>query len=131
MNTSRKSFSKVDLYSTTIEKTEQDIEGPFYVGVEAEHALNGSKMIVYSCAQLFTDNVSAVSNGTNQLLLVDTISACVDTELNITVPKKSYLVDTIMVPNNAIVVLGAIVSAILPISILVSGFVIWFKRRRK
>lgn len=131
LNTSRKSFSKVDLYSTTIEMTEQDIEGPFYVGIEAEHALNGSKMIVYSCTQLFTDNVSAVSNGTNQLLLVDTISACVDTELNITVPEKSYLVDTIMVPNNAIVVLGAVVSAILPISVLVSGFVIWFKRRRK
>lgn len=131
LNTSRKSFSKVDLYSTTIEKTEQDIEGPFYVGVEAEHALNGSKMIVYSCTQLFADNISAVSNGTNQLLLVDTISACVDTELNITVPEKSYLVDTIMVPNNAIVVLGAVVSAILPISILVTGFVIWFKRRRK
>ena len=88
-------------------------------------------MIVYSCTQLFTDSVSTVSNGTNQLLLVDTISACVNTELNITIPEKSYLVDNIMVPNNAVLVIGAVVSVILPIAILASGFVIWFKRRRK
>lgn len=131
LNTSRKSYSKVDLYSTTIEQTDEDIDGPFYVGIEAQNALNGGKMIVYSCTQLFTDSVSTVSNGTNQLLLVDTISACVNTELNITIPEKSYLVDNIMVPNNAVLVIGAVVSVILPIAILASGFVIWFKRRRK
>lgn len=131
MNTSKKSYSKVNLYSTIVEQEEADIDGPFYVGIEAANALTGGKLIVYSCTQLFTDNISTVSSGTNQLLLVDTVSALVNTDLNITIPEKNYLVDTIMVPNNAIVVIGAIVSVILPVAILASGFVIWFKRRRK
>lgn len=133
LNTSQKSFSKVDLYSTTIEQTEQDIEGPFVIGVEAQRVNMEATgvMIAYSCSPMFTDEISAYSNGTNQMLLVDTISACVNTEMNITIPEKSYLVNLIIVPNNAVPVIGAFVSIILPVAILVSGFVIWFKRRRR
>lgn len=133
LNTSRKSYSKTDLYSTVIEQTKDDVEGPFMVGVESQR-INGSvvgTMVAYSCNTLFTDDVNTYSNGTNHLLLVDTISACVNLEMDVTVPEKNYLVDMLMIPNNSVLVIGAFVTAILPLSILITGFVIWFKRRRR
>lgn len=131
LNTSRKSFSRVDLTATHLEETEKDIAGPFYVGIEAANERTDGKLIVYSCSELFVDNVDSVSNGTNQTLLVNTIVTSVDVELDITIPEKSYLVDNIMVPTVAIVVLGAVTVFVLPITLLIVAFVIWFKRRRK
>jgi hypothetical protein len=131
LNTSRKSFSRVDLTATHLEETEKDIAGPFYVGIEATNERTEGKLIVYSCSDIFVDNVDSVSNGTNQTLLVNTIVSSVDVELDITVPEKSYLVDNIMVPTVTIVVLGAVTVFILPITLLITAFVIWFKRRRR
>ncbi len=133
LNTSRKSFSKVDLYSSTIEKVEGDIDGPFDLGVEAMRYENGNfaTLIAFSSSQMFLDNISSVANGGNHMLLVDTISACVNTEMNITVPEKSYLVDTILVPAFSVVVISILAVVVIPVSMLVTGFVIWFKRRRK
>ena len=131
LNTSRKSFSRVDLAATHLEETEKDISGPFYVGIEAVNERTEGKLIVYSCSDIFVDNVDSVSNGTNQTLLVNTIVTSVDVELDITVPEKSYLVDNIMVPTVTIVVLGAVTVFILPITLLITAFVIWFKRRRR
>ena len=131
LNTSRMSFSRVDLSATHLEETENDISGPFYVGIEALNERTGGKLIVYSCSELFLDNADSVSNGTNQALLVNSIVTSVDVELDITVPEKSYLVDNIMVPTMTIVVLGAVTVFILPISLLITAFVIWFKRRRR
>ena len=131
LNTSRMSFSRVDLSATHLEETENDISGPFYIGIEALNERTGGKLIVYSCSELFLDNADSVSNGTNQALLVNSIVTSVDVELDITVPEKSYLVDNIMVPTMTIVVLGAVTVFILPISLLITAFVIWFKRRRR
>lgn len=131
LNTSRMSFSRVDLSATHLEETENDISGPFYLGIEATNERTNGKLIVYSCSEMFLDNADSVSSGTNQTLLVNTIVTSVDVELDITVPEKSYLVDNIMVPNIAIVVLGAVSVMILPITLLITAFVIWIKRRRR
>ena len=131
LNTSRMSFSRVDLSATHLEETEKDIAGPFYLGIEATNERTSGKLIVYSCPEMFLDNADSVSSGTNQTLLVNTIVTSVDVELDITVPEKSYLVDNIMVPNVAIVVLGAVSVMILPITLLITAFVIWIKRRRR
>lgn len=131
MNTSKKSYSKVNLQSTTIEKEENDIAGPFYLGMEVTNNISKGKLVVYSCSQLFLDGTSTVSNGTNQYLLVCSITANTEVEYNITVPMKSYQVNQIMVPNVAVLVIGALTIIILPMGLLISGFVIWFKRRRQ
>lgn len=131
MNTSKRSYSKVNLSSATLEKEENDIAGPFYIGMEVSNTLGGGKLVVYSCSQMFLDGTSTVSNGTNQYLLVCSVTANTDVQYSITVPMKSYQVNMIMVPNVAVLVLGVLTIAVLPISLIVAGFVIWFKRRRQ
>lgn len=133
LSTSEDAYAKVNLNSSTVEKEEGDIDGPFALGVEAEKTLEEgtATLVAYACNQMFEDSVSSVSSGANQAMFVNTISAFVDHEVSSAVPVKSYEVSYVTVTQSNVVWIGLIVTIILPVGSLVAGFVIWFRRRRK
>ncbi len=133
LTTSEDAYSKVNLNSSTIAKEEGDIEGPFSIGVEAEKTLEEgtATLVAYSCSELFTDEASAMVSGANQTMFVNTISSFSDHEVSSSIPVKSYEVSYVTVTQSNIILIGLIVTIILPVGCLIAGFVIWFRRRRK
>lgn len=73
LKTSDNAFSKTDLASLqNYSKGEEDIDGPFALGVEASKALDEEKeavMVVYGSDQIFTDNANSMVSGANQVCL--------------------------------------------------------------
>lgn len=133
MSTSEDSYSKIGLeYLENVEKTEGDIEGPFALGVEAVKMLeeNSATMVVFGCEQLFTDDADMMVSGANLALFTNTVSNFVNHESSVSVPVKSYNVSYLTVPQTSVLFLAPLVTVILPLGLLVTGFVIWFQRRK-
>lgn len=133
LTTSEDSYSKTNLASETIEMEESDVQGPLAIGVEAVKQLEDGEatLVAYSCSQLFTDEANTIVSGANHMLFSNTVSAFADHEVSASVPVKSYDTKYLTVSRNDVVVIGMIVTVLLPLGCLIAGFVIWFKRRRK
>lgn len=133
LTTSDKAYSKVDLTSTTLEKTENDIEGPFTIGVAAEKQLadGTASLVAYSCSNMFLDEISGMVSGANQIVLVNTIGTFANNEIDSVIPVKSYTASYVTVTQSDFVLIGGAVTVILPLGCVLAGFAIWFKRRRR
>ena len=133
LTTSDKAYSKVNLASATLDKEDADIAGPFIIGLAAEKQLaeGTAIMVAFSCSGMFTDEVSSVVSGANQTVLVNSVSAFADNEITGVIPVKSYTASYVTVTQSDFILIGGLVTVLIPIGCVVAGFVIWFKRRRK
>lgn len=134
LSTSDSAYSKVSVSNSgDYEKEENDIEGPFSIGVEAvKEVENGEAvMVVFSCEQLFTDNANMVVSGANQMLFTNTVSGFTDHESSVSIPVKSYEVSQVIMSDANIVLIGVLTTVVLPLGCLLLGFIIWFRRRKR
>ena len=134
LRTSEDAFSKVDLTGGTFSMEENDIAGPFYLGVEATEEYDGvtSTLLVYSSVELLDDTFMGVSSLGNATLFTDTLNWLVEREDSVlSVPAKEfsqkYLTLTAADVNKLVILLVVL----LPVAILTCGGVVWFKRRKK
>ena len=148
MQTSDKAYSEVNLTNTSDIKyeEEEDIMGPFALGVEAvKKVLAGGKasektsstdtvdatMIVIGCENFFTDDANAMVSGGNQMIFNNIMGSFSEHEVSVAVPVKDYAVSSLIVPQSSAITIGVIVTVFLPVGCLVLGFVIWFRRRKR
>ena len=132
ITTSESAYAK-PYTSESYEKEEGDVEGPFSIGVEAVKTLEEgtATLVAFSCSQIFTDSASEMVGGSNQQLLVNVISNFGGSEVNVSIPVKSFEVSYLTLSQSDIVLLTFVTTILLPVACLIVGFVIWFKRRRK
>ncbi len=132
LSTSDSAFSKVDITATTYDKEEGDIDGPFALGMKAVKAEgeNESMLIVFSSEGLFTESSNMVAAGANVKLFTNCLSSLVDHETTVAIAVKSYEVSYLSLTEAQKVFLGLITTIIIPIVTLISGIVIWLKRRK-
>ncbi len=85
----------------------------------------------WSCTvveQLFTDDANSVVSGANLTLFTNTFSGMADHETSVSIPVKSYEVSNLLVDSAQILLLGLLVTVILPVGCMIAGFVIWFRK---
>lgn len=135
LSTSDSAFARGNLENVdSYEMTETDEAGPFALGVRAERQENDettSTLVLYSSAYLFEDSANQMVSGANLMLFSTTIGNLTENEVSVSVPVKSYEVSTLLVPQSRIVLLALVTTIILPVGLLIVGFVIWFKRRKR
>jgi len=88
-------------------------------------------LVAYSCSGMFTDQVSSVVSGSNQTILVNTVSAFADNEITGVIPVKSYTASYVTMSQSDFILIGGAVTILVPLGCVIAGFVIWYKRRRK
>lgn len=118
--------------SADYSKQEEDLEGPFTLGVKCEKTVGEavSTGIIYSSEYLFTESADAMVAGNNKKLFTGSISSLASHENSISVPVKSYDVEYITIPQGTILLLGILLIFIIPFGIMIAGFIIWFRRRK-
>ena len=84
--------------------------------------------VASSCSRMM--QISVVS-GANLTLFTNTFSGMADHETSVSIPVKSYEVSNLVVDSAQILLLGLLVTVILPVGCVIAGFVIWFRRRKK
>lgn len=145
MSTSEKSFAKsrgnIEKERTTseeqqslFEKEEQDVSGPFDLGVMVTNS-NGGKMIVVGSSYMFTENANDIVSGKNAKLFQGIVSGMVNEEEEnssaVVIPAKDYSVSSLTISQRTMLVYGILWGIIMPIAMIISGVIIWVRRKKK
>lgn len=135
LTTTDKSFLRVYENGAlqSISMAEGDIAGPCYVGVAVseEHGNVETKLVVYSSAYTTIDEANASVNGNNYEMVTSSMNWLAGMDSSIAVDAKSYAISYLQVTSADVNRWMIITVALIPIAILVFGFVVWFIRRRK
>ncbi len=133
LTTSDKSYSKVDLNSSTVSKEDADIDGPFSVAMLIEETYNDvdTKLAVYS-GLVFDDSFLTTTTYGNGTLLMNTINYMAGVENTLSIPTQdlsSY--ETVSMTSAQIRVNGLICLAVLPVLTILLGIFVVVRRRKK
>lgn len=135
LKSSESSYSKMNLSeATSYERSMEDENGPFDLGVYVEktYGENTAKLFLFSSVNFFTDQADAMVSNANLTIFTNCISEYIDgQESSIVVPSKSYAVETLTVSSGNAMGIGLTFAVILPVVLMILGFVVWFNRRKK
>ena len=134
MRTTEGAYSKVNVDSKTAEMEDGDIPGPFGLGVLAEEKSEATdetmKLVVFSSVYLFNEEIISTGQFANANIFRDTLGYMAPVGKNISISSISLTTDYLTIPETTQVILGIVFVIILPLAILVTGLVIWLRRRK-
>lgn len=135
LTTSGSAFSKTDITDTNdYSKGANDIDGPFVVSVEAEKSTedgNVSHAFVVGGESLFTGDADDMAPGNNVKLFGNMISNLADHETSVSIPVKSLAMPNLTFNAQTAYIVMILCVVVFPLTMLVTGFLIWLKRRRR
>lgn len=135
MDSSDASFVKVDPSSDNVSKEDGDVDGPFSVGLSISEKLDDekeTKLIVYSSASAFREDLTSTSQFENASVFSKSISSMIATDIEkVSIEAKDLSYSYVSLTPGTQLFWAAIIIIIIPVALLISGFAIWFVRRRK
>lgn len=135
LSTSTEAYAKVDLTnSTDYTKQKADTVGPFVLGVKAikTEADTSSSALIYSSEGLFTVSADEIVSGANIKLFTSSLEALVETlPAGVSIPVKSYGMNYLTMSQSSLVFTGSMITLVIPLTLLISGFLVWFKRQKR
>ena len=136
LTTSENAYIKADVENmTTFEKEDGDQEGQFHLGVCISEKISDEKstqMAYYSSASLIDAGTDQqVSGGNSDLVLATLGWMCENETPVISVAGKDLTKDYLTVPEYDASYWSAITCGVIPVTFLLIGAVIWFKRRKQ
>ena len=87
-------------------------------------------MYVFSSAQLFTDQYDSYVAGNNKQLFVNIMGTIADHEVTVAIPVKSYEMQWLTVAEKDVVLVKTVGMILIPVALVITGLVIWLRRRR-
>ena len=134
LETSDQAFLKADVQNMmSLEQEEGDETGPFTLGISVVDTASQAQLYVYTSANMFTDEADQSVSGNNASLFAASIRGLVgeaDTNSLIVIPVKPYTLESIAISQGTMVLTGFLSVIAVPILFLVSGIMIWLRRRK-
>ena len=135
LTTSDQAYSKADMNSTTLEKEENDIAGPFDLGVMVTETLEDDKqtqIVYYTTGALLDSQVNQMVSGGNEQLVMESLKWMTSSEENssISIPSKSLETSYLTMTDYDSSFWKICTIGLIPGFFLIAGFVIWFRRRK-
>jgi len=129
----RKAYEQEELeIETDFRRTENDAEGPFVIALRAKKTVENNEIsngVIMAVEFFFTEDADSIVPGNNVRAFGDMIGALVEEDGTILVPMKLYSA-MLAFSTQAAAITGLLSIIVLPISLLVIGFIIWFRRRK-
>ena len=135
LTTSDSAYSKVNINDNTLEKTEEDIEGPFDLGVSITEEVDDDKttqIVYYSTANLMDSQINQMVAGGNEQMITESLNwmCSTDDTSTISIPSKSLEVSYLTLTAYDVSFWKICVMGLIPGVFLVVGFGVWLKRRK-
>lgn len=135
LTTSDKAYSKTNMNSSTIEKEDGDIEGPFDLGVSITESISDdkeTKIVYYSTANILDGQVNQMVSGGNEKLVMSSLNWMTETDENtiVSIPSKSLEMSYLTMTDYDASFWKICTIGLIPGIFLIAGFAIWFKRRK-
>ncbi len=131
LSTSDTSFSKVAGFSlTTYEKEEDDVDGPFTLGVSVETDTAG-QLIWFSSSDFLNNPYNSYSSGANTDLVMNAISSLIGEREAMAIRSKSLDYNYLTINDATASTLKALMIAVFPISYFAIGVLVILRKRGK
>ena len=134
LTTTEKGYIKENMgEAETYEKEEADEEGSFPVGALITEDLGDktTRIVHFTTENMLTDRVDDIVSGANMELLMNGIISMVDDTSTISIPVKQYNASQNMVNTFTALTLGGILTILIPLALLITGIIVWARRRKK
>lgn len=134
LTTTEKAYIKENMgEAETYEKEEGDEEGSFPIGVLITEDLGDktTRIVHFTTENMLTDHVDDTVSGANMELLMNGITSMVDNTSPISIPVKQYNVSQNIVNTFTALTLGGILTIFIPLALLITGIIVWARRRKK
>ena len=119
--------------NSSILKEDGDAEGSFSVAaysvLQAEKG--ESRMVWFACPYIVNDEMDYYINGGNSAFFMASVNWMSDENISLSILAKQLQVESLVIPAGAATLWSTVFTLALPALILIGGFVIWFRRRRK
>lgn len=135
LTTSKNSWAKVNLNSTTMVKEPNDIQGPLNIAVaitdEDTSVGRSSKLVVVGGATFIDDNVNSVTNGANVDFIMNSFNWLQDKKDSVSIRPKTLTAEKLMINVLQQLVLSGVVVILIPAVIMIIGITVWLRRRHR
>lgn len=134
LNSTPSSYGKSGYQFSTVTREPSDTPGPFSVVMSSEKKIISepgvSRLIIAGSKSMYSDDLMGFSSYGNSEFIVQMINWLGREESTIHIPSKSLLSEPLNILNYQIVVIGLFITGVIPLLFLVSGVIIFIKRRR-
>lgn len=133
-SSSDKSYAKTDPEAASVKQEEGDPTGPFNLVIQASDTYKdkSSKVAIFASTHFFEDTWIDYYSNSNIDLLIDTIDWMSDgSKPSVTIPQRSLDAVYLQVPQKDATIWLVITVVLIPVTILIIGFVIWYLRRKR
>ncbi len=133
LSTTSQAYVKTNLSSQNVEYEEGDIAGTVYLGaasqIETEDGSTG-KLVWFSSPSIVDDGVDIYASGGNSAVFMATANWMCENKINLSILAKNLQVEPLTVTEAQASFWSIVVIFVIPLTILVSGFVVWLRRRK-
>ncbi len=136
LTTSDSAYVKKDLYSQNLDKTSEDPEGEFFVGATSTGSASGkrstaSHLVWFSASTLSAYSAQGSLPSGNYEMFLSVINWLNENESSISIESKSTQIQALTITEAESMIWSVVVVFVIPITVFVLGFAVWFKRRKK
>lgn len=136
LTTSDKAFNNSDFLNNADDyrRGDDDTDGPFTIGLKVEKPTGSgeiSQAVIISTEQMFTTEADNIVPGYNAKLFSGIIASLADRDVSVAIPVKYYEIGNLIFSAGTVYAVAVISIFVLPLCCLVTGFIIWLRRRKK
>ncbi len=136
LTTSKDAWAKVNAEAATLEKESGDLTGPFNIAVavtdtvDSTDTTKNSKVVVLTSLHFIDANFLQESSIGNLDMFMNSINWLVDQKDNLSIRAKDLSSQSLNITSQSqVLLLSALVVIVIPVTVMVIGFVVWYRRK--
>ena len=130
LETSDYAFSKVDVYSESVSREDEDIVGPFYLSAVSKKE-NGGSIFVLASSNVLADEANEITTGNNGDFFINGLDYLVGDADKISIRGKEISDGGNVFSSREVTVISGIAIIGIPVLIIVCGVMIVLHRRKR
>ncbi len=134
LQTSEGAYSKVNIsQATTYDKEEGDIGGPFDIGVYVKKTYGDKTagMFLFTSSNIFMDSADSMVANANLTIFNNCIAEYIDSDIEtLVIPAKTFSAESLMISAGTGMFIGLLMAVVIPLVLLITGFIVWYQRRK-
>lgn len=133
LKTTEDAYIETDPQNSTWTKTADSETGAFDVGVSITETVDDkeTQIVYFSSVNMMAEQFDASVSGANTKLVMSALNQMCEVEDTVSVPSKSLSYTSLMFTAGSMNFWGTAVMIVIPAAFLITGFVIWFRRRKQ